>query len=163
MKINVKTLLSDPAHFIAMGFGAGLSPKMPGTIGTALAVVIYLLLPDLNAIKYLSLVLIITVVGTWAAHRSARLLQADDPGFIVIDEIAGMLLALFMLPDGWIWVAISFLLFRLFDVVKPLPICLVDRYVHGGIGIMLDDILAGIYTLISLQVLIMILGFVTHT
>ena len=154
MKIDYKLLISDPAHFIALGFGAGLTPKLPGTAGTLLALPIYLLMQDLSVPIYLAVVGLFAVIGVWAAGRSARLSGISDPAEIVIDEIVGMLLALTMLPSGWLWLGIGFLLFRLFDIMKPWPICLIDRKIHGGIGIMLDDLLAGVYTFLVIQMLV---------
>ena len=148
-----RSLLLDPAHFIALGFGAGLVPKLPGTAGSLVGVLLFLAARDLSWPVYLCFVTAIAAIGTIAAHRSSRLLEDKDPGCIVIDEVAGMLLALCWLPPEWIWLIVAFVLFRLFDIFKPWPIGLADRRVSGGFGIMLDDILAGAFTLACVQLL----------
>ena len=160
-ELNFKTLFSDPAHFIALGFGAGLVPKIPGTIGTLLAIPIYLLLTELSLLWYLSVVMGITIIGIFVAGRSERLLEKQDPRAIVIDEIAGMLLGFTALPSGWVWILIAFIIFRYLDMVKPWPICLFDRHIHGGLGIMLDDIVAGALTIAGVHLLAMS-GFIAN-
>jgi len=147
------------AHFIALGFGAGRVPKLPGTAGSLVGVVLFLGLRDVLVTDsgswwpYGLFVALVTVVGTWAAHRSAQLLGRKDPGCIVIDEIAGMLLTLVYLPSGWVWLLVAFVLFRVFDIFKPWPVGFADRRVAGGFGIMLDDLLAGGYALAGVQLL----------
>ena len=147
------------AHFIALGFGAGRVPKSPGTAGSLVGVVLFLGLRDVLVTDsgswwpYGLFVALVAVVGTWAAHRSAQLLGRKDPNCIVIDEIAGMLLTLAYLPNGWLWLLVAFVLFRVFDILKPWPVGFADRRVAGGFGIMLDDLLAGGYALAGVQVL----------
>ena len=148
-----KTLLSSPAHFVAMGFGTGLVPKIPGTCGALLAIVLYGLLVPLPLPLYLVVVAAVTLVGILAAGKSARLLGVRDPNVIVIDEIAGMLIGLTAIPDGWVWLAIAFGVFRFLDVVKPWPICVFDRHGSGGLGIVLDDVAAGVMTFVVVQLL----------
>ena len=152
-QVRFRLMISDPSHFIAWGFGAGLIPKIPGSAGTVLALAVYFfLLKDLLLFTYLAVVTVLTIVGIIAAQRSARLLDDADPGCIVIDEIAGMLIALTMLPSkNWLWLLTAFVLFRFFDVVKPWPIGLFDQRLRGGIGIMLDDVAAGILTFALIQ------------
>ncbi len=153
MKPSFRLLISDPAHFVALGFGAGLVPVLPGTAGSLLGLLLFLALRDLPWPVYLGLLAGVFVVGALAAHRSARLMAIKDPSCIVIDEIAGVLLALFLSPAGWVWPLVAFALFRLFDVLKPWPVGLADRRAQGGFGIMLDDLLAGGYALGGVQVL----------
>ncbi len=153
--LNLKTLFSSPAHFVALGFGVGLIPKIPGTFGTLLAIPFYLLLSGLSVLSYLLIVAAIAVIGIFAAKRSERLLGRQDPNAIVIDEVVGMLLGLTALPAGWVWLVIAFVLFRFLDMIKPWPIRLFDRHVHGGLGIMLDDMVAGAVTFIGVQLLSM--------
>lgn len=153
MRPSFRLLVSDPAHFIALGFGAGLAPVAPGTAGSLLGLLLFFAVRDLPWFTYLGLVAALFVVGAFAAHRSARLMASADPSCIVIDEIAGMLLALFLSPAGWVWPLVAFALFRLFDVLKPWPVNLADRHVRGGFGIMLDDLLAGGYALGGVQLL----------
>ncbi len=137
-------LLAHPAGWIACGFGAGLVPWAPGTVGSAVALLPWLVLRELPLPLYLGLVALAFVAGTWAARVSAVRLGLADPGVIVIDEFVGQWLALVSAPPGWLAVLAGFALFRLFDVWKPWPVSWADRRVKGGLGVMLDDALAGL-------------------
>jgi len=143
----------NPIHFLAFGFGSGASPVAPGTAGTALAVLIYLLLPTMNVVSYSLFVLASLIMGIWLCGKTSRDLGVHDHGGIVWDEFTGLWLTMLMAPPGWIYVIAGFLLFRFFDIVKPWPIRWVDRQVHGGLGIMMDDVLAGLMAMICLQLL----------
>ncbi|MGB5734738.1 MAG: phosphatidylglycerophosphatase A [Thiohalocapsa sp.] len=147
--------LSNIRHWIAYGLGAGLSPWAPGTVGTLVAVPIYLLLSTLPLGLYLLVLAAMIGVGIWACGAAARDIGADDPSAIVWDEIVGFLVAMMAAPAGWIWVITGFLLFRAFDVFKPWPIGYLDKRVRGGLGIMLDDIFAGLMTFVVVQSLAM--------
>lgn len=146
-----RTVLTSPVHFLAFGFGSGLSPKAPGTMGTLAAIPLYLLLMNLSLTSYLLAVLLISVAGIWICGESSRRLGVHDHGGIVWDEFAGFLLTMTAAPQGWAWIVLGFALFRLFDIWKPWPVRVADRQLHGGLGIMLDDILAGIYAWLVLQ------------
>ncbi|WP_246499415.1 phosphatidylglycerophosphatase A family protein [Thiothrix unzii] len=146
-----RTVLTSPVHFLAFGFGSGLSPKAPGTMGTLAAIPLYLLLMNLPLTSYLLAVLLISVAGIWICGESSRRLGVHDHGGIVWDEFAGFLLTMTAAPQGWAWIVLGFALFRLFDIWKPWPVRVADRQLHGGLGIMLDDILAGIYAWLVLQ------------
>jgi phosphatidylglycerophosphatase A len=146
-----RTVLTSPVHFLAFGFGSGLSPKAPGTVGTLAAIPLYLLLMNLPLTSYLLAVLLISVAGIWICGESSRRLGVHDHGGIVWDEFAGFLLTMTAAPQGWAWIVLGFALFRLFDIWKPWPVRVADRQLHGGLGIMLDDILAGIYAWLVLQ------------
>ena len=149
-----RTVLTSPVHFLAFGFGSGLSPKAPGTMGTLAAIPLYLLLMNLPLTSYLLAVLLISVVGIWICGESSRRLGVHDHGGIVWDEFAGFLLTMTAAPQGWAWIVLGFALFRLFDIWKPWPVRVADRQLHGGLGIMLDDILAGIYAWLVLQAVV---------
>jgi len=136
--------------FIAQGAYAGRFPVAPGTAGTVVGVLLYLALKDLAPTWYLSVCLLIFFIGTWAAGRAEKLLGCTDCSSIVIDEIAGYLVALFMAPASWGFIVAGFILFRVFDIAKPWPLKRLQD-LHGGPGVMLDDIGAGIYTNILLQ------------
>lgn len=155
--LNKKTLcsqvLSSPTHFLAFGFGSGLAPIAPGTFGTLVAIPIFLLMQPLALPWYLLIVLAITIFGIWLCGASAKELGLHDPAGIVWDEIAGYLVTMIAAPAGWKWIIIGFILFRLFDIWKPWPINIADKKLEGGLGIMLDDIIAGIYALIVLQLI----------
>ncbi len=137
--------------FIAQGACSGRSPFAPGTAGTLVAVVFYLGAKSLSLPAYGFVCVLLCVVGTWAADRAELLLGCKDCSSIVIDEIAGFFISMFMVPAGWGFLAAGFLLFRAFDVLKPWPLHGLQD-VRGGLGVMLDDIGAGIYTNILLQV-----------
>ncbi|MGB4333285.1 MAG: phosphatidylglycerophosphatase A [Chromatiaceae bacterium] len=133
-----------PHHWIAFGFGAGLSPLAPGTAGTLIAIPLYLVLQVLPPLGYLLVLAILFLVGLWACDKTARELSASDPGAIVWDEILGFLVTMALAPPGWIWILLGFILFRLFDILKPWPIGALDRRIKGGLGILLDDLVAGL-------------------
>lgn len=135
--------LKDPVFFLALGFGAGLSPRAPGTLGTLAAVPVYLLCSGLPTGAYLAVVAAAAVIGVWVCGRAARELGVHDHPGIVWDEIAGFLLTMAGTPASLPAMLAGFALFRLFDILKPWPIRWCDRQVAGGLGIMLDDLLAG--------------------
>lgn len=144
-------VLRHPAHFIAFGGGAGLSPVAPGTVGTLLALPLYWYLsPRLAPTDFLALVAVLFVVGIWACGVTGRVLRSPDHGGMVWDEIVAFLLVLFFTPDTALWQAFAFLLFRLFDVLKPPPIRYYEQTLPGGLGVMFDDMLAAFYALLCL-------------
>ncbi|HWS02668.1 MAG TPA: phosphatidylglycerophosphatase A [Gammaproteobacteria bacterium] len=138
------TLLRDPGHLLSLGFGSGLAPRAPGTFGTLVAVPVYLLCAQLPLVTYLSVVVAAFVLGVYLCGRTARALGVHDHPGIVWDEVVGYLLTMAWAPSGWLWVVLGFICFRLFDILKPWPIRVLDRSVHGGLGIMIDDALAGV-------------------
>jgi phosphatidylglycerophosphatase A len=142
---SARTVFTDPVHFLAFGFGAGLSPVAPGTAGTVVAVGLELLLRPLGWPLRVAAVLLVCVAGVWICGESARRLRAHDHPGIVWDEFAGYLLAMLAAPPGWPWVVAGFVLFRLFDILKPWPIRDLDHGIGGGLGIMLDDLVAGVF------------------
>ncbi len=144
----------NPTHFLAFGFGSGAAPFAPGTFGTLAAIPIYLLLQDLSWYSYLLVVIVGFVWGVSLCGRTAADIGVHDHSGIVWDEFIGYLLTMFMAPTGWLWVVVGFLLFRVFDILKPWPINRLDREVHGGLGIMLDDVLAGIFACAGLHALV---------
>lgn len=139
-----RVLLTHPAGWIASGFGAGLSPFAPGTVGSLVALLPWFWLRELPLAAYIGVVLAVFLLGVWGSQWLVARLGLEDPGCIVIDEFVGLWLALAFAPRGWIWLAAGFLLFRLFDVLKPWPVSWADRRVGGGFGVMLDDALAGL-------------------
>jgi len=145
--------LKDPLIFCALGFGSGLSPRAPGTVGTVVGVMMYLGLQHLPLSAYLAVVVIVVLAGIGVCGHAARALGVHDHPAIVWDEIAGILITLIHVPDGWGWLLTAFLLFRVFDIAKPWPIRPVDKGLGGGLGIMLDDVLAGLFSLICLQLI----------
>ena len=153
-------VLRNPIHILSFGFGAGLSPVAPGTIGTLFSIPIYLVLASFSTIIYLSSVIIIFTIGCWASKYTADALDTHDHPGIVIDEIVGYLVAMLLVPITWYWIILGFLLFRGFDIWKPWPIYKVDQQLKGGLGIMLDDLLAAIYSLLSLHFIIWLAWYI---
>jgi phosphatidylglycerophosphatase A len=141
----------NPIHFLAFGLGSGASPKAPGTLGTLAALVPYYFMQDLSQPIYVVVLVVSAILGIYLCGKTARDIGVHDHGGIVWDEFVGMWLTLFAAPQGWQWIAIGFVLFRVFDILKPMPIAWLDRRVHGGIGIMLDDIVAGTFAWLCLQ------------
>jgi phosphatidylglycerophosphatase A len=122
-------------------------------MGTLAAIPLYLLLAKLPLMSYALVVLLSFIVGCWLCGEAAKRLGVHDFGGIVWDEFVGYWITMFAAPAGWLWVAVGFVLFRVFDIWKPWPIRVADQQVHGGLGIMLDDVLAGIYAGLALQAL----------
>lgn len=152
-----RALLSHPAGWIATAFGAGLLPKAPGTAGSAVALLPWwFLLRDLAPGWYALVLIAGFALGVWACAVSGRRLGVDDHGALVWDEVIGMWVALFVSPAAWPWMLAGFVLFRLFDIWKPWPVRVADRRIHGGFGVMLDDVLAGVYALVVLQLIALI-------
>jgi len=141
-----------PAHLIAFAGGVGLIPYAPGTFGTLLALPIYWLLgPRVDPAVYLASVGVLFMVGVWACEVTGRNLGHPDHGGMVWDETVAFLLVLFFTPFDMYWQAFAFLVFRVFDIAKPPPIRYYERVIKGGWGVMLDDILSAIYTIIVLK------------
>ena len=151
----LRFLVAHPAHFIACGCGSGLSPFAPGTAGTAFAWVTYGLLRQAFPADGLFLLVLggAFLIGVLACHLTGRHLGVVDHGAIVWDEVIGFGVTMIAAPAGWEWVLAGFVLFRLFDVLKPWPISWFDRRIHGGLGIMLDDLIAGLFALLCMQLL----------
>lgn len=146
---TVAFLLHHPAHFIALGAGAGLAPVAPGTFGTLVAIALALVLRAYSGdAAFVAAIVILFAVGAWASQVTGRNLGVPDHGAIVVDEIAAFLLVLFFVGADWTRVAFAFLTFRLFDIWKPPPIRQLDAAMKNGVGVMLDDLLAAGYTLI---------------
>ncbi len=144
-KPRAREILSDPVHFLAFGFGAGLAPKAPGTVGSLPGVLLAWLTLPLPLTWRLAIGLLLIVAGIWICGESARRIGVHDHGGIVWDEITGMYLALLVVPPQMALWALSFALFRLFDIWKPWPIRELDHRLAGGAGIMLDDLVAALY------------------
>ncbi|MCB1909317.1 MAG: phosphatidylglycerophosphatase A [Rhodocyclaceae bacterium] len=151
MRPDFRFLTAHPAHFVACGFGSGLSPKAPGTAGTLAAWVTFpLLATGLGEGPLLILLALFFVLGVVVAERTGRALGVSDHGAIVWDEMVPFWLILVLTPKSWMWQTAAFALFRFFDIVKPPPVRWADRRVKGGFGVMLDDLIAAGYTLLVL-------------
>lgn len=145
--------LRVPVHLLAFGFGAGLAPKAPGTWGTLVGVLLYLPLSGLDLFGYTTVVLLAALAGVAICDGSSRRLGVHDHPGIVWDEIVGYWLTMLAAPPGWPPIVVGFALFRLFDIWKPWPIGWLDRRVGGGLGIMIDDLVAGVFAWVGLQAL----------
>jgi len=148
-----KFTLSDPIQFLALGFGSGLAPKAPGTFGTLAAIPLLLLMSPLSHSIFAALVLVMAVAGIYICQKAADAAGVHDHGAIVWDEIVGFLITMFMIPVSWASILVGFALFRLFDIFKPWPISYIDKNIHGGFGIMLDDVLAGLFALACMHLI----------
>lgn len=149
----VKFQLNDPIHFLAVGFGTGLAPKAPGTFGTLAALPFILIFSQLSTLHYAAITAIVCLFGIYICGKTARDIGVHDHGAIVWDEIAGYMITMLLMPINWQTLAVGFVLFRFFDIVKPWPIKALDQHVHGGAGIMLDDIVAGFAAFACLQLI----------
>jgi len=154
-----RKVLTSPIHFLAFGFGSGLAPFAPGTFGTLAAIPLYLLMQPLSLPLYLFIVAVVSFVGIWICDKSSTALGVHDHSGIVWDEFAGYFVTMIAAPKGWLWIVIGFAFFRLFDIWKPWPISVLDKKVAGGLGIMVDDLLAGVFALFCLQLLTFIIPF----
>lgn len=148
----------NPVHFLAFGLGSGAAPKAPGTFGTLAAVPLFLLLQPLALHWYLLMLVVTFLVGIYLCGKTSADMGVHDHGGIVWDEFVGYWVTMFAAPAGWLWIVIGFVLFRIFDIAKPWPISWADKKVHGGFGIMLDDLLAGLMALAVLQLLALFLA-----
>lgn len=135
----------NPWHFLAFGFGSGLAKFAPGTFGTLAAIPLYLLIVQLPWLLYAGVVLLAFYVGITICQVTSEDLKVHDFSGIVWDEFVGFWITMFLIPLDWKWVVLGFILFRFFDIVKPWPIRYLDKKVGGGFGIMVDDVMAGIY------------------
>ena len=158
LKPTFSSLRQDPILLLGLGFGSGLSPFAPGTAGTLVALLFVPLLALLSTGYLLAVLLVASLVGIYICGYSANKLGAKDPSSIVWDEFVGLWIALAGFPVSSLWLVSGFVVFRCFDILKPWPISVLDRKVPGGLGIMLDDILAGVMTWLVLRLAASVLG-----
>jgi phosphatidylglycerophosphatase A len=155
MSVKPSAIIKNPIHLLAFGFGSGLSPVAPGTFGTLVAIPIYLaLMYSASSLVYLLVVILFSLLGFWLCGKTAKDLGVHDHPGIVWDEIVGFLITMYLVPLNWAWILAGFVLFRVFDILKPWPIRRIDQKVEGGLGIMLDDILAGVFAWVVLQIIV---------
>lgn len=150
-------LLREPVHLLALGFGTGLAPVAPGTFGSLVGLAFALVLGPLGWQWNVAAVAVAVVAGVWICGESARRLGVHDHPAIVWDEVAGMMITMLAVPPEWWGAPLALVLFRLFDIAKPWPIREIDHGMRGGAGIMLDDVLAGIFA----GLVLMIVGYFT--
>ncbi|MDH3860621.1 MAG: phosphatidylglycerophosphatase A [Gammaproteobacteria bacterium] len=145
-----RSVLTDPVNFLAFGFGTGLAPFAPGTFGSIPGLILFWLTLDFGLYVQLSIAIAMALVGIWICGESARRIGVHDHGGIVWDEIVGMYVTLFLAPVSIVGFVLAFVLFRIMDIVKPWPIRDLDHSMQGGLGIMLDDLLAAVYAAVLL-------------
>ena len=148
----------NPIHFLAFGCGSGTVDKAPGTFGTLAAIPLYLLIQDLPVGDYFLLLILAALAGIFICGKTSHDLGVHDHSGIVWDEFVGYWITMWMAPEGWAYIILGFILFRIFDIWKPWPISLADKHVHGGFGIMFDDILAGIFAFFALQGIVQLMA-----
>ena len=154
-------IFTDWRYFIAFGFGSGAMPIAPGTFGTLMAIPFYLLLQPLPIYLYLITITLFCIGSAILSDQLSKEIHIHDHPGMCIDEFAGFFVTMIGAPSGLIWILLGFLLFRLFDIWKPWPISLVDEKIHGGFGMVLDDVLAGVYSFLVIQVICHFLHFKT--
>jgi phosphatidylglycerophosphatase A len=140
-----RKVLTDPVNFVAFGFGTGLAPVAPGTFGSLPGVLLAWLMLGFSLPVQIGVAIAICLAGVWLCGESARRIGVHDHGGIVWDEICGMYITLLVVPFSWLDWGLAFLLFRALDIVKPWPIRDLDHRLGGGLGIMLDDLVAALY------------------
>lgn len=151
--LRAKVNMLHPAHLLGLGFGSGLVPFMPGTMGSLAAIPIVIAMSYLALIPYIFVTLVASVVGIYICQKVSDDMGVHDHGSIVWDEIAGMMIVFIAVPISWHSLLLGFILFRIFDILKPWPISFLDKNVHGGWGIMVDDLLAGAISAVFLHLI----------
>lgn len=141
--LRKRVSMKNPVHFLALGFGSGLIPMMPGTFGSLAAIPILCAMSLVDLPIFIGITIVSFVIGIYLCGKTSRDLKMPDHGSIVWDEVAGMMVTFIAIPINPLSLMLGFLLFRFFDILKPWPIRVLDKRVHGGFGIMIDDIVAG--------------------
>lgn len=148
----------NPIHFTAFGFGIGTVPLMPGTFGSLLGVVLYFLLLSMPSLLSNAILGVLFLFGIYICGKTSRDIGVPDAAAIVWDEMIAFPLVLMNIPVHWYYVLAGFILFRIFDIWKPWPIRWIDQHIHGGLGIMLDDVLAALCAWLILYVIVLVVG-----
>lgn len=150
--------LINPIHLLAVGLGSGMSPIMPGTMGSAMAIPLWLLFNGLQPYLYWVLIVVAFIFGCFLCQKTSDDTHTHDSGHIVWDEFVGMWITLFFIPQiSVLWIAIAFFAFRVFDMAKPWPIRWFDKRVPGGFGIMVDDVIAAIFSSVTVYVIALLI------
>ena len=161
-EFRARVSMKNPVHFLALGFGSGLVPVMPGTFGSLAALPLLVASAYVSTLSFIALTLIFSVVGIYLCGKTADDMQVHDHGSIVWDEIAGMFVTFLFVPISASSLFIGLVLFRLFDIWKPWIIGYADKRLDGGLGIMMDDVLAGLFAWAALQAIILGSAFLLH-
>lgn len=152
------TLLRNPLHLLSLGFGTGLAPVAPGTFGTLAAIPFYWFMAQLALPYYLAIVVSGFGLGIYLCHYTSEALGVHDHSGIVWDEFVGFWITMIAVPADWQWIVVGFVLFRVFDIIKPWPVKMADTKLKGGFGIMFDDVLAGLYALGCIHLALWMVG-----
>lgn len=147
----------NPWYFAAFGLGSGAMPFAPGTFGTLMAIPFYLMIRPLPLLAYILFVILFIAFSSYICDRISKEIHVHDHPGMCIDEFAGFFVTMINAPHGPYWILLGFLLFRIFDIVKPWPIRLIDEKITGGLGIVLDDVLAGVYSCILIQLIALLI------
>ena len=146
------SLLKDPRHFLSLGFGSGLAPKAPGTFGTLAAIPVYLFMAlFMSDLIYITTIVLAFFLGIYLCQQTTNALGVDDHPAIVWDEFVGYFITMLFVPLTLTTVVLGFFFFRIFDILKPWPISVIDSRIKGGLGVMLDDVLAGCFALAAMH------------
>ncbi len=156
LKLTRDHLLASPANFLALGAGSGLAPVAPGTVGTVAAMPLVLIMPR-NIAVYCAVVFVLFVLGVWLCNTCSESLGVHDHSGIVFDEWVGFLIAMIAVPRTLLMFLLGFAFFRLFDVLKPWPVGWADKRLNGGMGIMVDDVFAGLYALACVHLVLFLI------
>ena len=148
-----KSIWTNPIHFIACGFGIGALPIMPGTFATIASIPLYLLLVQLPLSAYITITILLNLAGIYLCGKTNRDFGTNDHPAAVWDEIAAFPIVMIAIPPTWYTILIGVILFRIFDIWKPGPIGWIDRHIHGGLGVMLDDVAAALVSLAILHLI----------
>ena len=155
--MNRKFLIQNIYHFIALGFGSGLFKKGPGTAGSFVAIPIFYLLINLPSLLQWLFVVTLFFVGLYSSNKVINLIDQKDPSFIVIDEIVAVLFLFILIQTNIKFLAFAFILFRIFDIFKPFPVSWAENYFKGALGIMIDDIVAALLSLLVIRLILYVL------
>ncbi|RLA24635.1 MAG: phosphatidylglycerophosphatase A [Gammaproteobacteria bacterium] len=150
-ELSHEQISENPVYYAAFGFGAGFAKKAPGTVGTIMGIPIYLLTSAGGFPVFVVLTVLFSLLGIYLCGETAKALGVHDHPGIVWDEIVGFMVTMLLVPFSWSAVFVGFVLFRFFDIIKPWPISYVDKHIDGGLGIMLDDLLAGLFSALILS------------
>lgn len=151
-----ETIWQNPLHFIAFGLGSGTMPFAPGTFGTLMAIPFYLLFRPLPVMAYIAVVIFFIIASSLICERASRDIHIHDHPGMCLDEFAGFFVTMIAAPHSLTWIILGFFLFRFFDIVKPWPISFIDQHIHGGIGMILDDVVAGLFAWVIMRIVMMI-------
>lgn len=152
-KNNIRKVFTDPIYFIGFGFGSGLLPKAPGTWGTLITIPLVMMLSYAPIYVYILLTIGLLIVGAMVSEKISKEIGIHDFGGVNVDEVVGFLIVMLPFPCHWSYLLLGFVLFRFFDIIKPFPIGWVDKHIHGGWGMMLDDVVASIMCIVTMMVI----------